>query len=187
VNQKEKKAKNEPKHQARFRIEVDIDATFEQLEKANLHPLGIGPESGVRTVSYDSPLSQISVTLKEQTVTALISTSLVQISYVCNDDLPSAIWQLQPFIIEAESHKPVENLAAKLEYTTLTERETDDIRKALMVTDFKMMYQLEKNRMLTAIFLSLISELRSLDDSNIQDKIKPILKRATDLFSKLNA
>jgi len=117
---------------------------------------------------------------------AVISNTLLQIYYERNEDLPSSIWQLQPFIIDAESHKPVENLAAKMEYTTLTKRETDDMRKALMANDLKMILQLEKNRILTDVFLWLVSELRSLDDSDIQDKIKPILKRATDLYSKLN-
>jgi len=49
-----------------------------------------------------------------------------------------------------------------------------------------MMLQLEKNRMLKDIFLSLVSDLKSIDDAEIQAKIRPILKRATDLFSKLS-
>lgn len=252
MKQPTKKTKNEPKHEARFRLHIDYDSTFEALRSGGFNPIqngGRGEAGAQITVWFNQQLkkkdsedkqivgSVIGVfcplhrnvadiykicqkcgsfqSLNPETSTikcahsdvpllytlsdvwlvvpelgkfnALISNTLLQIYFEQQEDLPSAIWQLQPFIIDAESHKPVENLAAKMEYIPLTKREADDMRKALMVTDLKMMYQLEENRMLTAIFLSLVSELRSLDDSGIQDKIKPILKRATDLFSKLNA
>jgi hypothetical protein len=118
---------------------------------------------------------------------ALISNTKIQIFYRHEKDLPTLIWRLQPLIIEAETQKPVQNLATKLEYTTLTKAQINDLRKATMVNDLKMMIQLEKNRMLTEIFQSLVSELKSIDDAEIQARIKPVLKIATDLFSKLDA
>ena len=133
-----------------------------------------------------SPGAQIRVVIDNPSIVALISNSKMQIYYKHTEDLPVSIWLLQPFIIEAETHKPVDNLATKLEYTTLTPRETEVMRKTLMVNDIKMMLQVEKNRILIDIFLSLVSELRSINDAEVQAKIKPILKKATDRFSKLN-
>jgi hypothetical protein len=178
------KLRKEPKHEAGFKLNVDYMGTLERLKSAGFNPIQDG---GRPSLKGDSPGGQIRVMMDKLATVALISNTKIQIFYRHEKDLPTLIWRLQPLIIEAETQKPVQNLATKLEYTTLTKAQINDLRKATMVNDLKMMIQLEKNRMLTEIFQSLVSELKSIDDAEIQARIKPVLKIATDLFSKLDA
>jgi hypothetical protein len=182
LRQEKQKTKKGPLHEARFKLNVDYFSTFERLDSAGLNPKQTG---GRPTLHGDSPGAQIRVEIDKPPVVALISHTKIQIYYEHNQDLPDSIWKLQPFIIETETQKPVDNLATKLEYTTLTKTEVEDMRKTLLANDLKMMLQLEKNRVLTDIFLSLVSDLKSIDDAKMQTRIKPILKKATDSFSNL--
>jgi hypothetical protein len=184
MQQAKQKIKNEPKYEARFKLNIDYSDTFKSLQSAGLNPAQVG---GRPPLHGDSPGAQIRVEIHNPSVVALINNSKTQIYYKNNEDLPAAIWLLQPFIIEAETHKPVDNLATKLEYTSLTSRDIEDMRKTLMINDSKIMRQLEKNRFLTEILQSLISDLSSVKDAKFQSKIRPILKEATDKILKLNS
>jgi len=182
--QTKQKAKKESLHEARFSLNVDIISTFEKLKTAHLRPTQDG---GRPSLKGDSPLAQIRVVIDKPSIVALISSTYIQIYYKNNQDLPESILLLQPFIIQTETQKPVVNLALKLKYTTLTQTETENLRVSLMVKEIELLIEREKNRILTSIFLSLISDLRGIGDAEMQAKIDLILKRAINLFANLNS
>lgn len=162
-----------------LRTIADLHGTFEKLKKAGLKPQRLG----WRPTKEEEPAeaSQIRVVLGKPNITAFISESMVQISYVSNDDLPEAIWTLQKSLVTVSGE--TNGLALALNHTSLTQTEISDIRKALLVCDFKMILELEKKRVLEDLVLSLFSELETVSDAEVQAKIGPILKKAKKAFS----
>jgi hypothetical protein len=166
-----------PKYQALARIKVDIDASFESLRGAGLKPRLVGGRP-----SGTPGEAQVSLTLDDPIVSALISKSLVQISSPSPEQIYRAVDVFQKHLI-FERGQP--SLLASLSCINEPQRVIQNLKKQLAGSELKNMELEERLQRLTEILLTLDQDLSSLD-TRTKQKIRPILKRALDDYCQMS-
>ena len=146
-----------PKHEARFKYDVDVDEVYEKSKKAGLLPQRVG---GRPTNSGEGPQCQVRILIKDPPATVLVSRSKVQITYSSSDD--KDLWESIRLL---EQHQILPGLSEGFYYVSTTPTEAMLMKRTILEQWLKIGLLKEEREKVNELIMGLIESLGHRDET----------------------